>query len=240
MTLLALRDVSKSFGALKVTDGITLEVQEGETLGILGPNGAGKTTLFNLISGDVRADAGQVQYDGIDITGLPPHRRCRAGIGRSYQVPQPFGNMSVFENLVTAWLKLGRQPKYNDLNDKGVSFYSPGTYENRFGTWRGALAEFVDWANSGVLPNATAEKEKAPSALRGSRNINWRLRAIVLMRDGARCQLCGAEARDGAKLHIDHIRPWSKGGETVLSNLRVLCAQCNIGKSDVEMGDVSL
>ena len=102
MTLLALRDVSKSFGALKVTDGITLEVQEGETLGILGPNGAGKTTLFNLISGDVRADAGQVQYDGIDITGLPPHRRCRAGIGRSYQVPQPFGNMSVFENLVTA------------------------------------------------------------------------------------------------------------------------------------------
>ena len=146
----------------------------------------------------------------------------------------------LFENLDTAWLKLGRQPKYNDLNDKGVSFYSPGTYENRFGTWRGALAAFVDWANSGVLPNATAEKEKAPSALRGSRNINWRLRAIVLMRDGARCQLCGAEARDGAKLHIDHIRPWSKGGETALSNLRVLCAQCNIGKSDVEMGDVSL
>ena len=89
MTLLALRDVSKSFGALKVTDGITLEVQEGETLGILGPNGAGKTTLFNLISGDVRADAGQVQYDGIDITGLPPHRRCRAGIGRSYQCRSP-------------------------------------------------------------------------------------------------------------------------------------------------------
>ncbi|MFD1709902.1 ABC transporter ATP-binding protein [Ottowia sp. GY511] len=102
MTLLALRDVRKSFGALKVTDGISLEVKEGETLGILGPNGAGKTTLFNLISGDVRADSGQVQYEGIDITGLPPHRRCRAGIGRSYQVPQPFGNMSVFENLVAA------------------------------------------------------------------------------------------------------------------------------------------
>ena len=102
MTLLALRDVRKSFGALKVTDGISLEVNEGETLGILGPNGAGKTTLFNLISGDVRADSGKVQYEGIDISGLPPHRRCRAGIGRSYQVPQPFGNMSVFENLVTA------------------------------------------------------------------------------------------------------------------------------------------
>ncbi|MDM0105144.1 ABC transporter ATP-binding protein [Variovorax sp. J22R24] len=102
MTLLALHAVSKSYGALKVTDGITLAVTEGETLGILGPNGAGKTTLFNLISGDVRVDAGRVEYEGRDVTTLKPHQRCHAGIGRSYQVPQPFGNMSVFENLVTA------------------------------------------------------------------------------------------------------------------------------------------
>ena len=102
MTLLALHAVSKSYGALKVTDGITLAVTEGETLGILGPNGAGKTTLFNLISGDVRVDAGRVEYEGRDVTALKPHQRCHAGIGRSYQVPQPFGNMSVFENLVTA------------------------------------------------------------------------------------------------------------------------------------------
>ncbi|MBO9649715.1 MAG: ABC transporter ATP-binding protein [Variovorax sp.] len=102
MPLLALHAVSKSYGALKVTDDITLAVTEGETLGILGPNGAGKTTLFNLISGDARVDAGHVEYDGVDVTALKPHQRCRAGIGRSYQVPQPFGNMSVFENLVTA------------------------------------------------------------------------------------------------------------------------------------------
>lgn len=102
MPLLALNAVAKSYGALKVTDGITLAVEAGQTLGILGPNGAGKTTLFNLISGDVRCDAGTVQYDGRDITSLKPHQRCRAGIGRSYQVPQPFGNMTVFENLVTA------------------------------------------------------------------------------------------------------------------------------------------
>jgi len=102
MALLALHAVSKSYGALKVTDDITLAVTEGETLGILGPNGAGKTTLFNLISGDVRADAGRVEYEGRDVTGLKPHQRCHAGIGRSYQVPQPFGHMSVFENLVTA------------------------------------------------------------------------------------------------------------------------------------------
>ncbi|WP_395350208.1 ABC transporter ATP-binding protein [Variovorax sp. UC122_21] len=109
MALLALHGVSKFYGALKVTDGITLAVAEGETLGILGPNGAGKTTLFNLISGDVRADAGRVDYAGRDVTRLRPHQRCRAGIGRSYQVPQPFGNMSVFENLVTAACFGGQQ-----------------------------------------------------------------------------------------------------------------------------------
>jgi branched-chain amino acid transport system ATP-binding protein len=102
MPLLALHSVSKSYGALKVTDDITLSVEKGQTLGILGPNGAGKTTLFNLISGDVRVDAGRVEYGGQDITTVPPHMRCRLGIGRSYQVPQPFGHMSVFENLVTA------------------------------------------------------------------------------------------------------------------------------------------
>ncbi len=102
MPLLALHDVSKAYGALKVTDGITLAVEEGQTLGILGPNGAGKTTLFNLISGDVRVDSGRVEYEGRDVTALAPHQRCRSGIGRSYQVPQPFGAMTVFENLVTA------------------------------------------------------------------------------------------------------------------------------------------
>jgi branched-chain amino acid transport system ATP-binding protein len=102
MPLLALHEVRKSYGAVKVTDGITLAVEPGQTLGILGPNGAGKTTLFNLISGDVRVDSGRVEYQGRDITALKPHQRCRRGIGRSYQVPQPFGALSVFENLVTA------------------------------------------------------------------------------------------------------------------------------------------
>jgi branched-chain amino acid transport system ATP-binding protein len=102
MPLLALHSVSKAYGALKVTDDVSLSVDKGMTLGILGPNGAGKTTLFNLISGDVRCDAGRVEYEGRDITALKPHQRCRAGIGRSYQVPQPFGHMTVFENLVTA------------------------------------------------------------------------------------------------------------------------------------------
>lgn len=102
MAILVLRSVSKLYGAVKVTDDISLSVERGETLGILGPNGAGKTTLFNLISGDVPVTTGRIEYDGQDVTHLPPHQRCRRGIGRSYQVPQPFGNLSVFENLVTA------------------------------------------------------------------------------------------------------------------------------------------
>ncbi|WP_029048861.1 ABC transporter ATP-binding protein [Cupriavidus sp. amp6] len=98
--VLELDRVSKRFGALTVTDDISVSVQAGETYGILGPNGAGKTTLFNLISGDVRADSGSVSFNGAQIGHLPPHRRCVAGIGRSYQVPRPFGGMTVFENLL--------------------------------------------------------------------------------------------------------------------------------------------
>jgi branched-chain amino acid transport system ATP-binding protein len=109
MPLLALRSVGKSYGALRVIDDISLSVEQGETLGILGPNGAGKTTLFNLISGDVRCDGGSVHYQGRDVTRLRPHQRCRQGIGRSYQVPQPFAHMTVFENLVTAACFGGRQ-----------------------------------------------------------------------------------------------------------------------------------
>ena len=112
MPLLALASVGKSYGALRVTDDISLAVYAGETLGILGPNGAGKTTLFNLISGDVRCDRGKVHFEGRDITSLKPHQRCRLGLGRSYQVPQPFGHMTVFENLVTAACFGGGQPEH--------------------------------------------------------------------------------------------------------------------------------
>jgi branched-chain amino acid transport system ATP-binding protein len=100
--LLSIEGVSKSYGALKVTDDVTLTVAEGETLGILGPNGAGKTTLFNLISGDVRADRGCISFAGKDISAAPAYRRCRAGVGRSYQVPQPYSAMTVFENCLVA------------------------------------------------------------------------------------------------------------------------------------------
>jgi len=100
--LLALEQISKRFGAIVVAERVGLQLAEGEALGIIGPNGAGKTTLFGIISGSIAPDSGRVVYAGRDITGLPPARRCALGIGRSFQIPQPFGGMSVFENLVVA------------------------------------------------------------------------------------------------------------------------------------------
>ncbi len=98
--LLSFEKVSKSFGALKVTDDLSFEVWKGEALGILGPNGAGKTTVFNLITGGLAPDTGDIRFNGKNMVRLSPHRRCRAGIGRSYQVALPFEGMTVFENLL--------------------------------------------------------------------------------------------------------------------------------------------
>jgi branched-chain amino acid transport system ATP-binding protein len=109
MEVLRISNLSKSFGAIKVADGIDLVVSEGEALGILGPNGAGKTTLFNLISGSLHPDSGRVHFLGKDITALSAENRCRAGMGRTFQIPKPFGNMTVLENCLVAATAGGRQ-----------------------------------------------------------------------------------------------------------------------------------
>ncbi|MGB7037535.1 MAG: ABC transporter ATP-binding protein [Xanthobacteraceae bacterium] len=100
MALLELQTVSKHYGALKAVDGVNVAVAAGEALAVIGPNGAGKTTLFNLITGDVAPTKGRITFDGMDVTAMPPHARSRLGVGRSYQIPHPFANMSVFENLL--------------------------------------------------------------------------------------------------------------------------------------------
>jgi len=98
--LLELSEVCKSYGALKAVDAVSFAVEDGEALAVIGPNGAGKTTLFNLITGDVAPSGGRVVFGGVDVTAMAPHTRSRLGIGRSYQIPHPFANMSVFENLL--------------------------------------------------------------------------------------------------------------------------------------------
>ena len=99
-TILEVAGVSKAFGSLKVIDGFDFELAEGEALGIIGPNGAGKSTLFNLITGSLKPNSGSIRFEGVDITQFPAYRRCRLGIGRSYQIPHPFRGMTVFENLL--------------------------------------------------------------------------------------------------------------------------------------------
>jgi branched-chain amino acid transport system ATP-binding protein len=98
--LLQLEGLRRAFGSVVVADDLTLSIAAGETLGIVGPNGAGKTSVLNLITGTLPVDGGRVLLDGIDITRMPAHDRARMGIGRTYQVPQPFGGMTVFENVL--------------------------------------------------------------------------------------------------------------------------------------------
>jgi branched-chain amino acid transport system ATP-binding protein len=100
--ILKLDNLTKSFGSLKVVDGVQLEVAQGDALGIIGPNGAGKTTLFHLVTGLLKPDAGAIGFDGRDITQAAPRLRCLAGIARSFQIPHPFENLTVFENLLVA------------------------------------------------------------------------------------------------------------------------------------------
>ncbi len=107
--ILRLDNLTKSFGSLKAVDGIQLEVAPGEALGIIGPNGAGKTTLFNLVTGLLKPDTGTVWFGGRNITHAPPRARCIAGIGRSFQIPHPFENLTLFENLLVAAIHGRRQ-----------------------------------------------------------------------------------------------------------------------------------
>ncbi|MEL6957850.1 MAG: ABC transporter ATP-binding protein [Pseudomonadota bacterium] len=102
MTILSLKNVSKSFGALTVTDDASFEVPQGQALGIIGPNGAGKSTLFNLITGNLKADKGSIHFEGRDVTHVSAMERCLTGIGRSFQIPQPFEKLTVFENLLVS------------------------------------------------------------------------------------------------------------------------------------------
>jgi branched-chain amino acid transport system ATP-binding protein len=100
--IIELREVSKSYGALRVADAINLGLPRGEALGVIGPNGAGKSTLFGLMAGALRPDAGKIFLADRDVTRDSAEARCIAGVARSHQIPQPFEKMTVFENLLVA------------------------------------------------------------------------------------------------------------------------------------------
>jgi branched-chain amino acid transport system ATP-binding protein len=97
--LLEARGLSRSFGGLRAVAGLDLTVALGEMLGLIGPNGAGKTTVFNLLSGFLAPDGGDVRFNGRSIVGLPPHAICRLGLARTFQITRPFARMTVLENV---------------------------------------------------------------------------------------------------------------------------------------------
>lgn len=128
--MLEVRSVSKSFGGADVVAGVSLHVRKGEIAGLIGPNGAGKTTLFNVIAGLLAPTGGEIRLNGQDITSLKPHQRMGLGIGRSFQIPRPFAEMTVLENMLTAaqgqsgerpycnWFTAGRVAREERANEE--------------------------------------------------------------------------------------------------------------------------
>ncbi|MCS7138050.1 MAG: ABC transporter ATP-binding protein [Candidatus Caldarchaeum sp.] len=102
--MLEVLNINKSFGGLKALKNVSFRVEKNSIMGLIGPNGSGKTTLFNIISGYLRPNSGKVIFMGKDITSLPPHKICKFGIARTFQIPRPFLEMSVIENVMTASL----------------------------------------------------------------------------------------------------------------------------------------
>jgi hypothetical protein len=163
-----------------------------------------------------------------------------------------------FKNLEEIWIKLGRQPLYSEI-ERPLSRFSTGAYEQRFGSWRKALEAFVAYMNADENepnlaepvadespPLASAKLEVRPSLSdhpsiihKTRRQVSDRLRFRIFYRDGMTCKICGksrAKYQD-LELAVDHIFPWSKGGETVFENLQTLCRSCNGGKGDLGQGD---
>ncbi len=147
------------------------------------------------------------------------------------------------ENIMNVWISLGKQPKFTDMNLR-ISRHSSSSYRHFFGSWTKALINFQDWIYQHDLENTDkniykpmrdSKDEPAEKMHITQRFPNLRLRFRVLQRDNFKCCACGASpAKDlTVELHIDHIVPWAKGGETVEENLQTLCSKCNLGKSDV-------
>ncbi|MDQ1244673.1 MAG: endonuclease [Campylobacterota bacterium] len=141
----------------------------------------------------------------------------------------------LYENILSLWQHFGRQPRRSDLTSK-ISIFSQSPYNRRFKTWTNSLQNFVNYANGEDLNLPTQIENNTKDKTKNTgRDPSLRLRYKVLLRDNFTCKQCGASpAKDQSiELHIDHIIPWSKNGETTLENLQTLCSSCNLGKSNL-------
>jgi hypothetical protein len=166
------------------------------------------------------------------------HERAGLNLAR-HQKSIRLNDDELFQNLEEVWTKLGHQPIQADMFPP-LSKYSAGVYKKHFSTWMKGLEKFVisinneeDISTESSIGNLQVEPSTKHKT---KREINWRLRFIVMRRDNFKCKNCGrSPATDPSIiLHVDHIKAWAKGGETILENLQTLCSICNIGKSDLE------
>lgn len=186
----------------------------------------------------------------LQMAGLKP-TPFRLGKGKK------ISDEELFQDIERVWMKLGRQPTINDVKNGEFNF-AQNTFTRRFCGWRGALEAFVKYINSDpedgdevsnedasgsmsddelIIADPSCQKPKSSNYTthKTRRDINLRLRFKVMARDNFKCCMCGkSPATDpSVVLHIDHIKPWAKGGETTIDNLQTLCSECNLGKSDL-------
>ncbi len=166
--------------------------------------------------------------------------------GLQINVQRNISDTELFENIEEVWLQLGRQPLYVEIKQP-LSKYSTTPYEKRFGSWLKALEAFVEFINA--IPNEgdkisieetdfeKTDKLEIVYKHKTKRIPSERLKVQVLMRDGNKCTLCGITVT-GENIHFDHIIPWSKGGETILENLQVLCKTHNLAKGNIGYDDL--
>ena len=168
-------------------------------------------------------------FNALERAGLQPSRS-----------PIGIADEALLENLRAVWTELRRQPSYSEMRAP-LSRYSAGTYEKRFGSWSDALKTFVQWVNADdasesdapQVPDVATFKSTA-TPRRTKREISQRMRFRILVHDGFACRACGASPLKtaGTELHVDHVVPWSKGGETIEENLQTKCSRCNLGKGN--------
>ena len=130
--LLSLKQLTKQFGGLTAVRDVSLDLDAGEILGLIGPNGAGKTTLFNMISGSFLPSSGRIHFHDEDITEWPPHKICRLGIARTFQIVKPFAKLSVVDNvMVGAFLRTRQARPAEEKAREVVDFVGLGKYADR-------------------------------------------------------------------------------------------------------------
>ena len=139
-------------------------------------------------------------------------------------------------NIRNVWIMKGKQPSKRDMDNKKLSSISSASYIRHYGTWYKALESFITYISEAKDDSPMNKETDSTSSIKHKtkRDPSDRLKVQVLMRDGNRCKICGVECSGGLhNIHFDHIIPWSKGGETTLENLQVLCSACNEAKGNL-------